>query len=892
MASDDASLDPDELLKAIKDQFSSSGKLRIFLGMSAGVGKTYTMLEAAQQKKKEGFDVVVGLIETHGREETAFLTKGLEIVPRIKINYRGTILEEMDIDGILRRKPNLVLVDELAHTNVPGSRHQKRYQDVLELLDAGIDVYTTINVQHLESRKEVVESITGIRIRETVPDSILDRAFQLEMVDIVPSELLKRLKEGKVYLGEKKVTAADAFFKEDKLTALREIALRLTAEKVDQDLQKFTVTRKEIPWQANERLLVAVSHSPYSEKIIRATRRLAYNLEAPWIALHVNTGKTLNEKEETQLTKNLNLARELNAEVINTTETDLVAAIKRICRLKNVTQVIVGRPTQGWFKDILVGGPLLERLVRESLEVDVHVIRQEKINEKTSVFLRNIFVPQIKAGPSKYWKTLWYFLLLTGVNVLLEPLIGYRAVGFIFLLGVLILGLFESFGIVFFGALLSTLAWEAAFIPPKFTFIITHAEDLILCLSYFVVALITGLLTRRIRLQEKLMREREEKTNLLYQISQDISGSQEKRQFIKKINERVGNLLDGECRVILKTKDGDLTFEKINETPLDEKERAVALWSFQKQKPAGWSTDTLGDSRYLHIPLRGVSESVGIFLFKPKKVKRKLTIEEEELLYAITGQLGVSIERHFLRRRLAEAKRHEDSEALYQTLLSSISHEIRTPLTAITGSISSLESKVKNNPDLQILVEDLGHAGDRMNRVIENLLDMSRISSGQLSLKLEWQDPNDLMGVVLKKISKEIANRMVKIDIPENIGLLYIDFRLFEHAISNLMINALEYSGPEGIVQVQFRKTRDKYDIIVSDNGPGISESFIPQIFEKFYRVPGSQTGGTGLGLSIVKGIIELHRGKVYYQKNEPKGSKFIIEIPNQSEPKIPKEED
>ncbi|HPI41909.1 MAG TPA: histidine kinase, partial [Pseudobdellovibrionaceae bacterium] len=338
----------------------------------------YAMLRAAHQKLKEGTRVLVGVVETHGRNETALLLEGLPLLPKKKIRYRDTDLEELDLDEVLKQKPELVIIDELAHTNVPGARHPKRYQDVLELLDAGIDVYTALNVQHLESRKDSVEQITGVTIRETVPDSILELARQVELVDIAPTELLKRLKEGKVYLGEKAQAAAANFFKEDKLTALREIALRMTAERVDQDLQRFSISRDEGPWSTNERLLVAISHSPYSEKIIRATRRLAYNLEAPWVALHVDTGIALNDKDQLQLQKNLNLARELKAEVVNTTDADLAAAIKRISRQKNVTQVIVGRPTRRWFRDIIEGGSLLQRLVKESQEIDVHVIRQDQ----------------------------------------------------------------------------------------------------------------------------------------------------------------------------------------------------------------------------------------------------------------------------------------------------------------------------------------------------------------------------------------------------------------------------------------------------------------------------------------------------------------------------------
>lgn len=435
-------LDPDELLRVITQESDASnkGKLRVFLGMSAGVGKTYAMLKAAHQKQMEGCHVVIGIVETHGRIETAKLLEGLEVIPKKIMRHRDIDLEEMDLERILSLKPELVIVDELPHTNIFGSRHEKRYQDVIELLDAGIDVYTAINVQHIESRKDIVETITGIKIRETVPDSILERACLVELVDIAPSELLKRLKGGKVYLGDKAAEAADKFFKEDKLTALRELALRMTAERVDKDLQRFSITRDEGPWQTNERILVAVSHSPYSEKLIRAARRLAYNLEAPWVAVYIDTGLHLNDEDQAQLHKNLNLARELSAEVITTTDTDLPNAISRIARQKNVTQVIVGRSTRRWFRDLLEGGSLLDRLVIESNEVDIHIIRMDNVNHNRPTLMTELSLYRTKTGFLKYYNTIWFLLAVTFLSFALEYVIGYRAIGFVFLLGVLIVG--------------------------------------------------------------------------------------------------------------------------------------------------------------------------------------------------------------------------------------------------------------------------------------------------------------------------------------------------------------------------------------------------------------------------------------------------------------------
>lgn len=892
--SGESRLDPDALLKVIDDEdhAKTSGKLRVFLGMSAGVGKTYAMLKTAHRMKSEGKSVVIGLVETHGRLETTELLDGLEFVSRKIIHHRGIDIEEMDLDAILERRPDIVIVDELPHSNTPGLRHEKRYQDVLEILEAGIDVFTALNAQHLESRKDAVESITGIRIRETVPDSILDKASLVELVDIAPSELLKRLADGKVYLGDKAKEAADKFFKEDKLTALREIALRMTAERVDQDLQRFSVSRNDSPWQTNERLLVAISHSPYSEKLIRATRRLAYNLEAPWIAVHINTGIALNDEDQAQLAKNLQLARELNAEVITTTDTSLAAAIKRVARQKNVTQVVVGRPTRRWFRDILEGGSLLEKLVNESHEVDIHVIRVETVTHHRPSIWTELAHYRTQTGFIKYWNTLWFLLGVTFFSAFLENYIGYRAVGFIYLLAVLIVGMFGSLGAVLFSAAFSALFWDLIFIFPKYTFAISSPDDIILCISYFAVALITGFLTNRISFHEKLMREREERMEVLYRVLKDISESNNKEEFINKVRTRVGRLLGGECGVILKGIDGflDFSISKNYSFPLDEKERAVALWTFQNQKRAGWSTETLSQAKALYLPLSGSSERIGVFLFRPERKMRKLDPDQENLLYSISGQLGLSIERHFLSRRIAETQRLEDSEKLQQTILSSISHELKTPLTAILGSTAALNSDLIKDPNAKSIVKDLEVNGERLNRVIENLLDMSRLSGGSLALSLEWQDMSDLIGVVLKKYAKPLSAHRTRVDLQSDLPLIRIDFRLFEHALANLIINAAQYSDPGTEIVVRVRTAFSRLFLSVEDQGKGIPEESVRQIFEKFFRVSGTLPGGTGLGLSIVRNIVELHRGTIRHEKNDPYGSKFVIEIPLEPQPDMPEE--
>lgn len=897
--SEEHRLDPNALLKTIDEleKRRHEGRLRIFLGMSAGVGKTYAMLRAAHQRLKEGVNVTVGFVETHGRPETSALTEGLPHIDRKKIHYRGVDLEELDIDTILLKKPELVIIDELPHTNVAGSRHEKRYQDVLEILEAGIDVYTAFNVQHLESRKDAVEAITGIAIRETVPDSILERATLVELVDIAPSELLKRLNEGKVYLGDKAERAAQNFFKEDKLTALREIALRMTAERVDQDLQKLVSVRSAgSPWQTNERLLVAISHSPYSEKLIRATRRLAYNLEAPWIAVHVDTGISLTDTDQAQLVKNLNLARELKAEVITTTEVDVPSAVRRICRQKNVTQVVVGRPTRRWFRDLLEKGNLLEGLIHESLDVDVHVIRQEGMALNRPSLIDELSYYSSKTGPAKYWYTLVSILAVTFFGYIIESFVGYRAVGFIFLLAVVILSTFGSIGAVILAASLSTFIWNYFFIPPKFTFFIGNTEDVLMCVAFFVVALITGFLTNRLKYHERIIREREERTNILYEILQDIAAATEKSEFLSKVTQRVGSMLDADCGVLLKSPTGILEFDELKpyHVDLEVKDCAVAQWCFDNSKAAGWSTETLSESVALFLPLRGPSEIVGVFIFKPKRRLRKLDLEKENLLLSIVRQLGVSIQRHFLSRRLAESQRLKDSEKLHQTLLNSISHEMRTPLTAILGAASALEQEAtaKDLAQVKTVAAGLNEAADRLNRVIENLLDMSRLNSGVLSLKLEWHDCNDLLGVVVKKLEKPLSGHKLKVQFLDDIVLLKIDYRLMEHALANIVLNAAIYTPAASQINIKLEKLKDEFNIIIEDDGPGIPEEALNKVFDKFYRVPGSPTGGTGLGLSIVKSIVELHQGSIQVNNVVPHGARFIISLPLNEQPELPSEVD
>jgi two-component system sensor histidine kinase KdpD len=878
--------DPDALLQAInKEEPSTSGHLRIFFGMSAGVGKTFAMLKAAQQIKTENVDVVIGYIETHGRRETEALVGGLSLIPRKQIQYKGTTLEEMDLDAILARKPTLVLVDELAHTNAPGSRHPKRYQDVIEILDAGIDVYTTLNVQHLESRKEAVEKITGITIRETLPDSILERASQIELVDITPTDLLKRLREGKVYLGDRAVAAQQGFFKDSQLTALREIALRLTAERVDQELAGLMQARQIAgPWNTSERLMCAVSHSPYSERLVRATRRLAYNLEAPWIAVNVDMGIALNDVDHAQLVKNLNLAAELGGEVVAIKDANIRQALQRVARQRNVTQLIVGRPTRRWLRELWEGGSLLDQLVRDSGDLDVHVVREEKSEKPGRLRIPNLAV---QSSFTDYWYAFWYVLGVSIFSSLIVPFVGYRAVGYVFLLGVLLMGLVSSLGPIVAAALASSVIWDYFFIPPHFTFRITETEDMIMCSAFFIAALTSGILTSRVRRHENLHQEREDRTALLYEIARDIASARKQDEFLKQVLERLSISLGGQFGVALSPDGRALEFAQNSPFFSDDKEKAVAEWAFRNSKSAGWSTDTLPVAKALYVPMRTPNLVVGVLIYRPASLERKPSIQDGNLLSAVARQLAVSIERESLRESARSAGRLQESEKLHQALLNSISHEMRTPLTTIIGTATaladaSIAADVKSRESLS---HELVDACERLNRTVENLLDMSRLSSGVLALQKEWHDVGDLVGVSLRRFQKQLASRLVVAHIPDDLPLVEMDFRLMENVLSNLLLNAIAYTPDNTIIEITAERLDDQLLLIVGDRGRGIPAELLDTIFNKFYRVAGTPAGGTGLGLSISRTIVEAHGGELHAQNRIGGGAEFVISLPLGSPP-------
>ena len=856
---------PDALLAQIQreEQAAKRGKLRIFFGMSPGVGKTYAMLEAAQARQREGVDVVVGIVETHGRPETYALLAGLAIITRKKIEYRGVTLEEMDIDAILARRPQFVLVDELAHTNAPGSRHPKRYQDVLELLDAGIDVYTTLNVQHLDSRNDVVQQITGVAVRETVPDTVLDQADEIELIDLTPEDLRQRLAEGKVYMGERAATASENFFREENLAALREIALRVTAERVDQELRS-----KRGKWQSSQRLAVGVGPSPYSAQLIRWTRRVAAAMDAPWLAIYVETSTPFGEDEKARLTKNLSLARQLGAEVVTTAGDNVANAMLDIAHEQGVTQIVVGKPLGHPVLEFLRGGSMATKLIRHSGDIDIHIVRAEK----TGVSQRRRRVTDW-LGSNLLRDCGWGLgavAAVTLVNWFLQSVTGYWAIALVYLLAVVFLAMVLNRWAVLLAATLSALLWNFLFIPPVFTFRITQVHDMMMFVMYFIVALAMGHFTNQLRVREAAERRRERRTAALNRLLESVTASTSLTDGLARAVKEVDAALGARTAVLL---DGAphpaSTFQP------DEKELAVAAWALEKEQIAGRFTETLPDAAAMYLPLRKLAV-MGV-CFDDRKT---LTMDERDLLETMAGQIAVMIESYQLMEKAQTARIAEESERLHRTLLDSVSHELKTPLAVIRAATEGLETQIQGVPLAKTFLDEVKSANRRLDRIVTNLLDMTRIESGRTPLNFEWSDVRDLLESAADQLSNEISRERIQIRVPDDLPLVRLDFGLIEQALCNLLINAVQHS-PAGLpVEMTARLDTSTLELRVRDHGTGITPGEERKIFEKFYRGADSKTGGSGLGLSIVAGIAGAHGGEVSAANSPDGGATFTMRLP------------
>ena len=863
--------DPDALLASLKKDEAQAqrGVLKIFFGMAPGVGKTYAMLEAAQKLRVAGRDVVIGYLETHGRAETDALAEGIPSIPRKPFVHRGVTLTDMDLDAVLARKPSLALVDELAHSNAPGARHPKRYQDVFELIEAGIDVFSTMNVQHLESRAGTVREITGATIHETVPDSVLDAA-EIEIVDLPPDELLKRLDEGKVYLPERAEAAIRNFFRPGNLTALREMALRVAAEQIGQDVRDYMQAQQIAgPWKTGHRLLVAISPSPYAEQMVRWTRRLADSLECSWVAAYVETSRMLSEEEQTRLTKHLTLARQLGAEVRTTVDEDIVRGLLRIARTQNVTQIVVGKSGENPLANFARGGSLLKRLVRECGNIDLHIMRAESDNAGQRAPL---FRWPTESGPAQYLAASGMVAAMTTVNLGLSRFIGPHSVGLIFLLGVVGMAMKLGRGPIYLAALLSALVWNYFFLPPKFTFYIRSFDDVMLFVMYFVVAVVMGQLIARIRAKERMDRRREERASAMYMLTLELGDASTFAQIERVAVENVGQVFNANAALLMPDTTGKLA------GGFSEKELAAAQWAFDHATSTGRFTDTLPMTEAMYLPLQTAAAKLGVLRVNWKQTTIP-TLEQRNLLDQFLRHIALVLDRQRLREAEAQARIVAESERLGRALLNSISHELRTPIAAIQTAAGGL-ADVRDATMQQALAGEIQEASERLNRLVGNLLDMTRLESGHLKPHADWNDVHDVINAALKRVEKNLANREISVTVPDGIPLVRMDSVLMEQALANLLLNAALHTPEATSIQIAGSVEDGAVRISVADRGPGLPADSLERIFEKFYRAPNAPAGGIGLGLSIVKGFVEVQGGKIRAENRAGGGAAFTITMP------------
>ena len=879
--------DPDALLASFhrEEARAKRGHLKVFLGMCPGVGKTFAMLRAAHEELRDGAGVVVGLVETHGRVETEALLAGLTVIPRRVTEHRGSRLTETDLEAVLMLKPRLVLMDELAHTNAPGSRHAKRWQDVVELLDAGINVFTTLNVQHVESRADAVRQITGATVHETVPDSVIDLADEIELIDLTPGALRERLRDGKVYLGERAVAAQENFFQESNLTALRELALRFTAERVDHQLRELRAgSSKRIVWRSGERLLVAVGPSPFSTQLVRWTRRMAAALGAPWVAVHIEGSVPLATEEQKLLDKNLALARELGAEVAVTHDDDIAAALVRVALHHNATQIVVGKPRVRRLGDLLRGGTLVDRLIRRGGNIDIYVVPADKDQRPRRLLTID---RSLRSSPQEYGFAVGAVAVITLLGLLL-PADTYLAIGLIFLLAVIILSLRIGRGPVLAVGVLSALTWNFLFIPPRFTFYINKVEDATLFVTYFIVALVTGHLTSRIRAQAHNERRREERATALFELTRALSTARTLDDAIFAALRQADELFQAKTALLLADGAG-VTPHFAGSFPLDDKERGVADWVFRNRRPAGRFTDTLPASAAYYLPLVREDKSLGVLGIAVLE-GQVLSLAQRDLLEAFARQLALNVESESLREASEREKLLAESDKLHRVLLDSVSHELRTPLAVITGSLENLTGAT---PELQAdLVTEGRAAARRLNRLVGNLLDQTRLESGTLKPHLDWCDAHDLVNAALEGTRDALAGHPLDSVVPDDMPPIRADFALMEQALANLLLNAARHT-PDGTpvfltAGVEHGGTRAFFT--VADRGPGFPLEMRERLFKKFERGDAARAGGLGLGLSIVRGFVVAQGGDIMVGENPGGGAVFTIYLPYQPHGDVPVE--
>jgi len=903
---------PDELLAKIEQEQAKAkrGRLKIFFGSAAGVGKTYAMLLAARERRAERVDVVVGLVETHGRKETASLLEGLEILPTKPVEYRGTTLREFDLDAALKRKPSIILVDELAHTNAPGSRHPKRWQDIEELRDAGIDVYTALNVQHLESLNDDIGQIAGIRVWETVPDTLFEGADEIELVDLPPDELLIRLKEGKVYLPQQAEHAVQHFFRKGNLIALRELALRQTASQVDSQMLSYREGHaiRDI-WPVSERILVCVGPNALAERLVRAGKRFATGLRGEWIVAYVETPQLqrLPASQRDFILRILRLAEQLGAETVTLNAPSLSEAIIKFCNERNVTKIVMGKPRRrGWRRWMM--GSVVDTLIGEAHNINLYLLgspqpeagRDEpelaRHRQNSQPGLREILSKRKKGYFRGY---LWSVAVIMACTLLTRLMFGHFELAnlvMVFLLGVVFTATRYGRGPSILASVLGVISLDFFFINPLYTFSVSDTQYLVTLAAMLTVAILISNLMANVASQAKVAAHRERRAMVLYAMSKELATSQFEDEIIRAAVRHIHTEFGSRNVILLPDEHGRMVYPKDKgaRESLYGADLSVAQWVMDHNEMAGQGTNTLPGAAAVYFPLSSHDKTIGVLALLPVNLRRVFLPEQQKLLETFTRQIAQAIARVRLAEQARKSQLQMETERLRNSLLSSISHDLRTPLATIVGSSSAL---VENDSSLnaQDRTELSGAIYDesmRMSALVNNILDMARLDAGVVELNRQWHPVEEIIGTVLNALQKRLEGREVKVSIPPGIPMVYADSVLIEQVLINLLENAVRYTPVDSPLQITVEVTPFAIEVFVADRGPGIPKGMESKLFEKFYRVRNEAAqSGVGLGLAICRAIIEAHGGTIHAQNRASGGAIFSFMIPVDQQPPILEQE-
>lgn len=874
--------DPDALLRELRrdDPRDGRGKLKLFLGACAGVGKTFAMLSAAHEQRERDVDIVIGFAETHGRRETQALIEGLEVLPRAVRDYRGVRIEEFDIDAALARHPAMIVVDELAHTNAPESRHSKRWQDVEELLAAGIDVYTAVNVQHLESLNDAVAQITGVTVREMVPDAVIERADEIEVIDIPPDELRQRLTEGKVYVPDRIDHALEGFFKRGNLIALRELALRRAADRVDAQMQRIRSEQGVSGlWPTRERVLVCIAPNRLASRVVRAAARMGAASHAEMVAVFVESERQRNRSAEEQeaVRQALRSAESLGMDTVTLSGQDIVGEILNYARRRNANLVVVGKPIKARWRELLFGS-VVDELVRRSGEIDVHVISG---SEETGEPRPTRGISRNRGSVAGYLLTTVVTGIVTGVCALLDQHVAPENLVMVYLLGVTLIASRFGPGEAALASLLSVVTFDLVFVPPRGTLAVSDTQYLITFASMLLVALVVSRLALRLREQAGRAAERERRTAALYALSRQLARGRNKKEMADAAAKEIAGVFESQISVLLPQ---GVDLETVSSTAGAFEEHAVARWALDHNEPAGRGTDTLPGSKAFYLPLRGSLGAVGVLAFLPNEQDWPLAAAQRNLLETFANGLGLALERAQLAKETHETRLQAESERTRNALLSSISHDLRTPLTSIAGAASALVARGEGGE----LAETIVQQSQRLNLQVQNLLDMTRLQGGEVRLRLEWHSLEEIAGAAIARNAVLLGDRPIEVRIPADLPLLKIDGELVTKLLENLLENAATHTPPGTHIWIIASEGSQMVRLVVADDGPGVPAGSEASIFERFAQA-GARGEGLGLGLAICRAIMKLHGGVIWVQKRSGGGAEFHVEFPRPTEqPEVP----